>query len=119
LHTQELDKSTKLGAIIKPLKTWCSPVPAASVSEFIGFVHVDIEGLVFLMSSISSGSCTLSTSLFSGFSKNRGEGFDGDIAFRVECSNVSLSICVPVGLCTSHLLQKRSSLIMAEQGTDL
>lgn len=68
-----------------------------SPCEFVHlrFDHVDLEGLVFLVSPIPFGSCTPLTSSSSVFPEPRREGFDGDI------------------------LQEAASLLMAGQGTDL
>lgn len=44
------------------------------------------RALVFL---VSSGSCTFSISSSAGFFKPGGEGFDGDILFKAECSKLS------------------------------
>lgn len=53
----------------------------------------DLEGLIFLVSFIFSGSYTFSASSSAKFPESYKEGFDGDIPFRVECSKVSLSYC--------------------------
>jgi hypothetical protein len=50
----------------------------------MSFDYVDLEGLVFLMSSIPSGSYTLSATSSAVLPELRGEEFDGDISFRVE-----------------------------------
>lgn len=48
----------------------------------MSFDHADLEGLVFLVFSIPSGSNTLSASFSSRFPEPWGEGFDGDGPFR-------------------------------------
>ena len=73
--------------------------------------------LVFLVSSISSGSHILHASFSAGL---RG-GIDGDISFKDKCSKV-LPFVIMSGngvlrIC-SHLLQEEASLTMAEEGTD-
>lgn len=50
------------------------------------FAQVDVEGLHFWVSFILSGSYTLSASFSQRFSQPRGEGFDGALPFRAECS---------------------------------
>lgn len=52
------------------------------------FYHVDVEGLVYLVSFSVSDFYTLPPSSI-GFPEAWGEGFDGDTPFRVECSKVS------------------------------
>lgn len=42
---------------------------------------IDLEGLISLVSSIPSASCTLSTNFSAEFSELKGEGFDGDSPF--------------------------------------
>ena len=59
---------------------------AASVSVHMSFAHGDLEGLVFLVSSIPSD---LHSSV--GFPEPCGEGFDGDIPFR------ALILCIVSG----------------------
>ena len=54
--------------------------------------HVDLESLVFLLSSVTSGSYTLSASSSMGFPESWGERFDGDVLFRYDCSMVSRSL---------------------------
>ena len=54
--------------------------------------HVDLETLVFLLSSVTSGSYTLSASSSMGFPESWGERFDGDVLFRYDCSMVSRSL---------------------------
>lgn len=69
------------------MQTHAGPVHVGSVSVvYIIFAHVDLEGLAFLVSSISAGSYTLSASTFTGFPEISGVGFVGDISFRVESS---------------------------------
>lgn len=51
----------------------------------MSFAYVDLEGLVFLMSSISSGSYTLSVTSSAALPELCGEEFDGDIPFSAEC----------------------------------
>ena len=69
-----------------------------SVSSY-ELCSVDLEGLVLLVSSICSGSYTLSASS----SEHQGKGFDGGIPLRVESSKVYLSVCVflSLSLCLS------------------
>lgn len=49
----------------------------------VSFAHLDLEGLVPLSPLPPSSSV--------GFPELRGEGFEGDIPFRAECSKGSLS----------------------------
>ena len=78
-----------------------------------------LEGLDSLVSS-SPLALTLFLPLLPQFIEPWGDGFDGDIPFRAECSEVSplhifqlwVSIC-------SHLLKEEASLMMAEQDTNL
>jgi hypothetical protein len=51
---------------------------------------VNLKVIVFLVSSIPSGSYTLSVFSCLGFSESQGEGFDGDIPLRAACSKVVL-----------------------------
>lgn len=73
-------------------------VLAASVSvSSYEFCLVDLESLVSLVSSITSGSYTLTDSSSSGFPQLWREGFDEDIPFRVvtfhlECSKICLCL---------------------------
>jgi hypothetical protein len=68
-----------------------------------------------LVSSVPSDSYTLSILL----PKPWGEGFDGDIPFRAECSQTVSQISLWKMSGCSYLLQKEVSLMVAEQGTDL
>ena len=78
-----------------------------------------LEGLDSLVSS-SPLALTLFLPLLPQFIEPWGDGFDGDIPFRAECSEVSplhifqlwVSIC-------SHLLKEEASMTAARQGTDL
>ena len=81
----------------------------------------DLQGFASLVSSMTSGSGSLFASSFAGFPELWGEGFDGEILFRAECSlGYHSAYCLAVSLCIcSHLLQEEVSLRMAEQGTDL
>lgn len=85
---------------------------------------LDLEGLVPLVSSIPYGSKTLCAFFSTGFHKPSGEGSDRDILLRA-CVPRSLilctmPVCLSVGFCICpHLLQETTSLMMAEQGTDL
>lgn len=49
----------------------------------MSFDHFDLDGLGFLVSSMTSGS---------GFPDPPGRGFDRDIPYRAECSKVSHSL---------------------------
>ena len=53
----------------------------------MSFAHVDLEGLVLLVSSIPSGWDRLPP-----FLTLLEEGLDGDISFMTECTKVSLSV---------------------------
>lgn len=56
------------------------------------FDHIDLEVIVFLVSSISSGSYILCASLSIQCAEAfDGDGFDGDTSFWIECSKVSNS----------------------------
>lgn len=75
------------------MQACAGPVHAPAVSVFpTSLTRVDLEGPVFLRSSIPSASYTLSTSSSTGFPEPWGEGFDGDISFRTQHSKVSLSL---------------------------
>jgi hypothetical protein len=70
------------------------------------------------MSSIPSGSHTLSTSSFTGFPELYEEQWDGSIPFMDECPKDSHSTnSLAVGI-RSHLVQDEASLMMAEQGAE-
>ena len=76
--------------------------------------HVNLEGLVFLVCSISPGSY-----IYSASSSGAGEvpvvwvvGFDGDVPFRAMHSK-SLTLCI---LYVYLLLQEKVPLVIAEQG---
>ena len=58
----------------------------------MNFDHVDLDGLVFFLSSILSGSYTLSKFSSTGLSEPLGEGLDVDISISAECSEVSHSL---------------------------
>lgn len=80
--------------------------------------HVDLQGLVFLASSVPSGFSILSTSSSVGFPELCGEGFDDDTLFGAEYSktcpslhNVWPRVSVFVSICRRRL--------ESEQGTDL
>ena len=61
-------------------------MPAASVSvSAYAPCLVNPENLVLLVSSIPSGSYTLSASSLVGFLELQGEGFDGDLQFPICC----------------------------------
>ena len=64
-----------------------------------------LEGLVFLVSSIPSGSYTLTASSSTEFPEPSGGGFDLDIPFRTEYSKVSHSLHAEGLLVSTHLLQ--------------
>ena len=65
---------------------------AASVStSSYKLCPIDLEGLVFLVSSIPLGFYALSTSSSAGFYERLGKGFDGEVPFRTECFKVSHS----------------------------
>lgn len=70
------------------VQTLACPVPAASVCEFVRalFMLIYREILAFLVLPIPFGSYTLLTFSSVGFTELCGKEFDGDIAFRVECS---------------------------------
>lgn len=55
------------------------------------FARVDLEDLVFLVSSIPSGPCKLSTSSSSGFHELLGERLDGELLFMAVCQRLLLS----------------------------
>ena len=55
----------------------------------MSLAQVDLEDLVFLMSSIPADFYTITTSLSQSSLSPEGEGFDADIPFSVECSKVS------------------------------
>lgn len=87
-------KDTKLEAIIHTQRIWCcppqaGPVPAVSISVYscdLWFRSSRFRWLYFLVSwSVFPFSSFFST----GFPEPRGERFDGDIPFRVECSKFS------------------------------
>ena len=83
------------------------------------FNHVDLEGLVFSVSSSPSDSYSLSTSFSMAVSELRGERFHGNIQFWVECFQASHSASLVMGLrICFHLSWEEVSLRMAEQGTD-
>lgn len=66
--------------------------PAQSLGAHESFTHIDLEVLVFLVSSVPSVS---SLSL----PKLCWEGFDGDISFKADCSKAySTFQCLAVGL---------------------
>jgi hypothetical protein len=70
----------------------------ASCHGLCGFICATIplclERLVSLVSSSPSDSSTLSASSSAGLSEPSGEGFDGDIPCRTECSRVSHSLYI-------------------------
>jgi hypothetical protein len=92
-HTQGGHKNTKLEAITyaqRPgadLQVLCMLPQSLWVHS--SFAHVDLAGLVFMVS-FPSSSVTPSISSPSGFPGHRGEGFDGDIPFTAVSSRVSL-----------------------------
>jgi hypothetical protein len=68
---------------------WC-----LSLWVHICFNHDDLEGLVLLVSSILSGSYTLSASFSQhSFPEPWMDRFDGDILFMSECSKLSHPLC--------------------------
>lgn len=75
----------------------------------------------FLVVFHPSGSYTLFVSCSARNPEPWGEGFDGAILLRAECSKVSHSLGnVGCGIYTgSHLLQEETCLVLDEQGTDL
>ena len=81
-----------------------------------------LEALGSLVSSVSSGSYILSFPFLRV--EPRGEGFDGDILFRAECSKIFHSayfLATALYLFPSAAggIFEEASLMMAEQGTDL
>ena len=70
-------------------------------------IHVSVllclEGLVFLVSFITSDSCNLSAPSSTGFPEPQREGFDGDGLFRTECPKVFLGMHI-VQLCVSAFI---------------
>lgn len=107
-------------------KAWCRPMLTLftlpqSLWVHRNFKHVDLEGLVFLVSFITSCSHALYDSSSLGFFEAWVEGFDGGIPlrqsvlrsliFHVMSGYMRLCICF-------HRLQKEVSLILAKQGTD-
>lgn len=94
----------------------CRPY-ACCPSEFMrALILLCLEGLVFLVSSVPSGSDTPSTSSSAGFPKSWRKTFNGDIPFRAVSQALTFSVHCPVAglhIC-SHLLQKGASLMLAE-----
>lgn len=84
------------------------------------FDHVDLEGLVFLVSSIASGCFTLSPLLRFPESDRRDLKETSHLVLSVPKSLTLSALYLAVGLCIcSFLLQEEDSLMMDEQGTDL
>ena len=87
----------------------------------MNFSNVDLEGLIYFGCPPSLLALKFFLPLLLGCSYALREGFDGDFPFRVECSEVSYSLC-SVWMCVStcfHLVQEEASLMIAEQGTNL
>ena len=100
-HTWEPHANTKLEAKINGedlVQTQAGPALAASVS--VNFNPVDVKGLDFLVSSISSGPYTLSAFSSTGCPEPWGKGFDGDIPDRTECCKSHM----PCVTCSSESL---------------
>lgn len=94
-QTRELREDTKPEAVIAMWRTWSRPVQGLWVHVSID--HVGEEDLVFLVSSILSGSYHISASCSGGFPELWGEGFGGDIPLRTECFRVRTGWC---SMCT-------------------
>lgn len=86
----------------------------------VSFVHIDLEILVFLVSSISIA-LTLCLHFQRVPSNSKGEGIDGDIPIRIERSKVFHStLSLTLDLCIgSNLLQEQFSLKIVEEDTHL
>lgn len=95
---------------------WCSPTQALPSSLSLRVCMVScLEGLVFLMSFLSSGSDTLSASSSSGFFEPWGEGFAGDNLFSslsAWCLAVTVCVCSRLHLYDSwarHVFKMKST----------
>jgi hypothetical protein len=77
--------------------------------------HVDLEGLVFLVSSFPSGSYTLSVSSFPRLSEFREQGIPEDNPLRLTVLR-SLTLCVMSGCWPLYLFLSADGGIFSENG---
>jgi hypothetical protein len=98
-------------------RTWFRP--AQSLWVHVSFIRVGLEDLDFLVTHplwLLNSLCLL----IWGFPDPWGEGSDGDIPFRVECSKVSNSLHIlRLWVSVFPSAVEEAPLMMAEQGTGL
>lgn len=97
LYSQESHQNAKLGAIIHTQGTWHRPCACC-----LSFLAMLIRGPCFPGVLHPPGSCVPSSSSSKEFPESQGEGIDGEIPLRTECS-WSLTLC-PMSGCGSLVL---------------